>query len=395
MADEVKESNDEISLIDLAATLWRKKWLIVAVTAAAAVLSVVYALIQPNQYTATSTALPIAGSASSMLSQYAGLASLAGVSLPGASAADPTVKIQAILNSRGFAEKLINQLDLIPKLIEKPEKLKNVSPISAAVEKFQKSVFSVSVDTKTSLIKISAKTKNPELSRDIVNTALDLLQEDLKNRVLSASGKNIVILDQQVSDQEKKVRALQAKLADYQKKSKLVEPQTQSQQGLELYKTLIQQKITLEIEISRLESALSADNPKLTAAKAQLAGIKSQIADFEKTGGGVGPSMSDTPKALMEFTNITAELELATKIYGGLLTNLETMRIQDASEKLFIEIIDYAVAPEKKSEPSRAMICVVGTMAGGFLSVLLAFVLEALAKIAADPEVKKKFVVKK
>lgn len=395
MADEVKESDDEISLIDLAATLWRKKWLIVAVTAAAAVLSVVYALIQPNQYTATSTALPIAGSASSMLSQYAGLASLAGVSLPGASAADPTVKIQAILNSRGFAEKLINQLDLIPKLIEKPEKLKNVSPISAAVEKFQKSVFSVSVDTKTSLIKISAKTKKPELSRDIVNTALDLLQEDLKNRVLSASGKNIVILDQQVSDQEKKVRALQAKLADYQKKSKLVEPQTQSQQGLELYKTLIQQKITLEIEISRLESALSADNPKLTAAKAQLAGIKSQIADFEKTGGGVGPSMSDTPKALMEFTNITAELELATKIYGGLLTNLETMRIQDASEKLFIEIIDYAVAPEKKSEPSRAMICVVGTMAGGFLSVLLAFVLEALAKIAADPEVKKKFVVKK
>jgi len=395
VADEVKESDDEISLIDLAATLWRKKWLIVAVTAAAAVLSVVYALIQPNQYTATSTALPIAGSASSMLSQYAGLASLAGVSLPGASAADPTVKIQAILNSRGFAEKLINQLDLIPKLIEKPEKLKNVSPISAAVEKFQKSVFSVSVDTKTSLIKISAKTKNPELSRDIVNTALDLLQEDLKNRVLSASGKNIVILDQQVSDQEKKVRALQAKLADYQKKSKLVEPQTQSQQGLELYKTLIQQKITLEIEISRLESALSADNPKLTAAKAQLAGIKSQIADFEKTGGGVGPSMSDTPKALMEFTNITAELELATKIYGGLLTNLETMRIQDASEKLFIEIIDYAVAPEKKSEPSRAMICVVGTMAGGFLSVLLAFVLEALAKIAADPEVKKKFVVKK
>lgn len=395
MADEVKESDDEISLIDLAATLWRKKWLIVAVTAAAAVLSVVYALIQPNQYTATSTALPIAGSASSMLSQYAGLASLAGVSLPGASAADPTVKIQAILNSRGFAEKLINQLDLIPKLIEKPEKLKNVSPISAAIEKFQKSVFSVSVDTKTSLIKISAKTKKPELSRDIVNTALDLLQEDLKNRVLSASGKNIVILDQQVSDQEKKVRALQAKLADYQKKSKLVEPQTQSQQGLELYKTLIQQKITLEIEISRLESALSADNPKLTAAKAQLAGIKSQIADFEKTGGGVGPSMSDTPKALMEFTNITAELELATKIYGGLLTNLETMRIQDASEKLFIEIIDYAVAPEKKSEPSRAMICVVGTMAGGFLSVLLAFVLEALAKIAADPEVKKKFVVKK
>lgn len=393
MAEDIKESDDEISLIDLAATLWRKKWFILVVTVAAAVLSVVYALLQPNKYTATSSALPIAGSSSSMLSQYAGLASLAGVSLPGASATDPTVKIQAILNSRGFAERLITQMDLIPQLIEKPEKLKEISPLSAAVEEFQKKVFSVSVDTKTSLIKISAKTKNPELSRDIVNTAISLLQEDLKYRVLSSSGKIIVILEQQVAEQEKKVRALQAKLTEYQKKNKLVAPQTQREQGLELYKTLIQQKITLEIEISRLENALSADNPKLSAAKAQLAGIKSQIAEFEKTGGGVGPAMSETPKAIMDFANISAELELATKLYGGLVSNLETMRIQEASEKLFIEIIDYAVAPEKKSEPSRAMICVVGTMAGGFLSIFLVFVLEALAKIAADPEVKKKFSV--
>ena len=111
---------DEISLVDLAATLWRRKWLIVAVTAIAAVLSVVYALSKPNMFTATSTMLPISGSSSSMLSQYAGLASLAGVSLPGASASDPTVKLQAILNSRAFAEKLITEMNLVPVLVEHP-----------------------------------------------------------------------------------------------------------------------------------------------------------------------------------------------------------------------------------------------------------------------------------
>jgi len=37
------------------------------------------------------------------------------------------------------------------------------------------------------------------------------------------------------------------------------------------------------------------------------------------------------------------------------------------------------------------MICVVGTMAGGFLSVLLAFVLDAFGKLVADPEVRAKF----
>lgn len=389
------EKDDEISLIDLAATLWRRKWLIVGVTVLAAVFSVIYALLQPNMFTATSTLLPISGSASSMLSQYAGLASLAGVSLPGASAADPTVKIQAILNSRGFAEKLITEMDLIPVLIKHPEKIKTGTPLGIAVEGFRKGVFSVSTDAKTSLMKVTAKTKDPKLSRDIANKAVDLLQANLQARTLSASGKNIVILEQQVNDQEQKVRQLQNKLTSYQKKNNLIAPQAQSAGGLQLYQTLIQQKITMEIEISRLESALSDDNPKLISAQTQLAAVKKQIADFERTGGGVGPSMADTPGALMEYANLTAELELATKLYGGLLSSLENLRLQEASEKLFVEVIDSAVAPEKKSEPSRSMICVVGTMAGGFLSVLLAFVLDAMKKLVADPEVRAKFAGKR
>ena len=394
MADQNSSVAESITLVDLAATIWRQKWLVIIITAAAAVLSVLYSLSKPNIYTATSTLLPISGSTSA-LSQYAGLAAMAGVSLPGASSADPTVKIQAILNSRELATKVINELDLIPKLIKEPEKLKTISPLSAALQTFQKNVFSVSVDTKTSVIKVSAKTKDPELSARIVNTAIDLLQQDLANRVLTASGKNIVVLEQQAAEQEKKVRELQNKMADYQKKNKLIAPQTQSQQGLDLYRSLIQQKITLEIQISSLENTLSEDNPKISQAKAQLAAIQKQIADFEKTGGGVGPAMTETPKALFEYANMQAQLELATKIYGSLLTSVENLRLQDATEKVFVEVIDPAVPPELKSEPARATMCIVGTLAGGFASLLLAFARQALQKLIADPEVRAKFAKKR
>ena len=394
MADQNTTEPESISLIDLIATIWHQKWLVIIITAAAAVLSVLYSLSKPNIYTATSTLLPISGSTSA-LSQYAGLAAMAGVSLPGASSADPTVKIQAILNSRELATKVINELDLIPKLIKEPEKLKTISPLSAALQTFQKNVFSVSVDTKTSVIKVSAKTKDPELSARIVNTAIDLLQQDLANRVLTASGKNIVVLEQQAAEQEKKVRELQNKMADYQKKNKLIAPQTQSQQGLDLYRSLIQQKITLEIQISSLENALSADNPKISQAKAQLAAIQKQIEDFERTGGGIGPAMTETPKALFEYANMQAQLELATKIYGGLLSSIENLRLQDATEKVFVEVIDPAVPPEQKSEPARATICIVGTLAGGFVGLLLAFVRQALQQLIADPEVRAKFAKKR
>jgi uncharacterized protein involved in exopolysaccharide biosynthesis len=97
----------------------------------------------------------------------------------------------------------------------------------------------------------------------------------------------------------------------------------------------------------------------------------------------------------MEYANLQAELELATKIYGGLLTSLENLRLQNATDQVFVEVIDTAVPPEKKSEPSRSMICVVGTLAGGFLSLLLAFAREALQKLRADPEVRAKFAKKR
>jgi uncharacterized protein involved in exopolysaccharide biosynthesis len=386
-----RDEGDEISLVDLAATLWRRKLLIIAVTAIAAVASVGYALLQPNIYTAAATMLPISGSASSSaLAQYASLAAMAGVSLPSGGSTNPAIKIEAILKSRSFAENLIGQLDLIPVLVEKPEKITVGTPLGAAVESLGK-ILSVSTDAKTNMMKISAKTKEPTLSSRIVNKALEMIEEDLKGRVLSSSGKNIAVLETQAAEQEAKVREAQEKLTDFQRKNKLLSPQTQSSGSLQLYQALIQQKMALEIEISRLESALSADNPKIVSARTQLAAIKAQMANVEKTGGGVGPSMNAAPATLMEFANISAELELATKIYGSLLSSLEAMRLQDASEKVFVEVIDRAIPPEKKSEPSRAMICVVGTMAGGFLSVLLAFVLDAFKKLTSDPEVRAKF----
>jgi len=394
VADQNSPVPESVTLVDLVATVWRQKWLVIIITGVAAVLSVLYSLSKPNIYTATSTLLPISGS-SSALSQYAGLAAMAGVSLPNASSADPTVKIQAILNSRELATKVINELDLIPKLIKEPEKLKTISPLSAALQTFQKNIFSVSVDTKTSVIKVSAKTKDPALSARIVNTAIDLLQQDLENRVLTASGKNIVVLEQQAAEQEKKVRELQNTMAEYQKKNKLIAPQTQSQQGLDLYRSLIQQKITLEIQISSLENALTEDNPKISQSKAQLAAIQKQIEDFERTGGGVGPAMAETPKALFEYANLQAQLELATKIYGGLLSSIENLRLQDATEKVFVEVIDPAVPPELKSEPARATMCVVGTLAGVFAGLLLAFARQTLQKLIADPEVRAKFAKKR
>ena len=77
-------AEDEIDLRELFGLLWAGRVLIVGVTAAAAVVSVVVALVMTEIYRAEATLAPAdQEQASGSLAQFGGAAALLGVSLPG------------------------------------------------------------------------------------------------------------------------------------------------------------------------------------------------------------------------------------------------------------------------------------------------------------------------
>ncbi|HAY45539.1 MAG TPA: LPS O-antigen length regulator, partial [Gammaproteobacteria bacterium] len=79
-----KEIDDEIDLEELFFTLWGSKFLIIFTVGIFAAIAVLYALSLPNIYQSTAMLAPKSKSSgiSASLQQYAGLASLAGVSIP-------------------------------------------------------------------------------------------------------------------------------------------------------------------------------------------------------------------------------------------------------------------------------------------------------------------------
>ena len=97
--------DDEIDLKELFMVLWSGKWLIGAITGVAAAASVAVALMLPNIYTANALLAPAeqsGGGMSALMQQYGGLASLAGVSLPGREEASRAQLGMALMTSRGF-----------------------------------------------------------------------------------------------------------------------------------------------------------------------------------------------------------------------------------------------------------------------------------------------------
>lgn len=89
---------------------------------------------------------------------------------------------------------------------------------------------------------------------------------------------------------------------------------------------------------------------------------------------------------VIDTNMLQVELKVQEQIYSTLKTQYETTKVNMASEQPVFQILEYAQIPDRKSGPSRGKLCIIVTMAGFFLSIFLAFLLNAIENIKNDPE---------
>jgi uncharacterized protein involved in exopolysaccharide biosynthesis len=88
---------------------------------------------------------------------------------------------------------------------------------------------------------------------------------------------------------------------------------------------------------------------------------------------------------VLEAAKIRRELSAQEEIYKQLKIQYELLKVEMASETPVLQVLEYAEVPDRKSGPSRGMLCIIVTFAGFFASVFLAFVLNAIENIKKDP----------
>ncbi len=194
-----QQYDDELDLRELFRVLWAGKWLISGFMFVAAVISVIIALMLPNVYRADALLAPNdhggAGGLSALAAQYGGLASLAGINLPGG-AMDKTALGIEVLRSRKFISEFIERHDILVPLIAavgwdaKLDKIKinsddydvaadkwvrdvsfpkkTIPSLQEAYEKFIES-FSASQDKKSGFVTISVEHYSPSLAKQWVD----------------------------------------------------------------------------------------------------------------------------------------------------------------------------------------------------------------------------------
>ena len=111
--------DNEVDLIALASGIWKKKGLIFLISILPTVPTFFYAQTLPDSYQAKALVAPAespSGGMGSVMTQYSGLASLAGISLPGAGDASASTLAIEVIKSRAFAGDFIDKYNLLPYL---------------------------------------------------------------------------------------------------------------------------------------------------------------------------------------------------------------------------------------------------------------------------------------
>ena len=325
--------NDEINLMDLLLVIARHNRFILKLTGGAAVLAVIYALLQPNIYTAKTVIMPpqqASSSASALLGQLGGLAGAAGGAL---GVKNPSDLYIGMLKSRTVEDALIQRFRLMELY-----KAKNLESARSALE-----AATVVTAGKDGFITVEFSDKDPKLAASIANAYIE--------------------------EMDSLARALAAKEA-------LVRKQFYEKQLSDVRVTL--NRAELEMKIFEEKNRVF-----------QLGGGSVSGGGGVVPGGGGGMALGATgeiPKAELEFVRIARDVKYQEMLLGAMAQQVTSATIDAAKNSAAIQVLDKALAPEKKSKPKRALIVLLTTILAFFVGIIWAFVREAGERARQNPE---------
>lgn len=125
----------------------------------------------------------------------------------------------------------------------------------------------------------------------------------------------------------------------------------------------------------------------------EIINLQKQITKLESSVSNVyGPD--NAPSIMMDTSMIKQELKVQEEVYGQLKAQYEMLKVTMASEQPIFQILEYAEVPDQKSKPGRGMLCIIVSFAAFFVSIFMAFLLNAIKNIKNDPEAMKKLNIK-
>jgi uncharacterized protein involved in exopolysaccharide biosynthesis len=334
-------------LVRVVAPHWLKLLGMVLLVAAIA-LGITY-LIKPT-FTARTTFLPPqqqggAGAAAALqsLGALAALAGAGGIKTP----ADQFV---SLLQSTTITDRLIDQFKLLEVYDEKYR-------VDARKE-LARNVRAV-VGKKDGLITIEVDDESPKRAADLANQHIEELRRLTSQLAITEAQQRRVFFETQLKQTKDNLGKAQSSLqeAGFNQGALKSEPRA----AAEGYARLRAEVTAAEVKLQALRRAFVEAAPEFQQQMAVVSALRGQLSRLEQSADATAGG--DYVTKFREYKYQEALFELFARQY-------ELARVDESREGAFIQVVDVATQPEKKSKPKRALIAGSAGLAALVLAIL-------------------------
>jgi tyrosine-protein kinase Etk/Wzc len=379
----------EARVLDLLIVLSRRQRLILYTTLATAAVAAIVAVLVPNRYTATATILPPQQNqslAASMIGQLGALGPMAAMAQKDLGLRSPNDLYVGMLHSRTVEDDLIRRFDLLHvyrdrKMSDARHDLEDASTVAIGKEGF---------------VTISVEDKDRSRAPQIANAYVEELRQLTQELAVTEAAQRRLFFERQLELAKNNLADAEQALKETELKTGLIQLDGQTKAIIDSVVRLRALIAAKEVELRGMRLFSTEQNPDVRQAEEQLSGLREELARLEKQGaspGDVEVPTGSVPEAGLQYVRRLRDLKYSETIFEMLAKQYEAARLDEAKTAAVIQVLDPAVAPDRKSSPPRSLIIVSATLLGFFASALYVLLAETFHRVRSNPEVELRLAI--
>jgi tyrosine-protein kinase Etk/Wzc len=369
------QDEDEISLLDLLQTIVDNLRLLVLGPLAVGLTALGISFLIPPTYTAKTQFLPPQQQQSAAASMLASLGSLGGLAGAVGGIKNPADQYLAYMKSVTLQDLLIDRFKLL-------ERYEAKSKTEARLE-LKENVRSAS--GKDGLISVEVDDEDPKFAAELANAHVEELGKLLGKLAITEAQQRRLFFEKQLNQAKEKLIQSEIALKATGVSGSVLKSNPAS--AVAAVAGLQAAVNAQEVKLGAMRGYLAETAPDFKQAMTELANLRAQLSKQEKD----TPSSSGTATTEGDYIAKYREFKYHETLFELFSKQFELAKVDEAREGAFIQILDAAQPPERKSKPKKALIAIIATLAGGFALLIFVFIRQALRSSSQNSESAKKF----
>jgi len=371
---EIASRDDEVTLRDLALRVWRRRWLVVALCAAAGILTFAVSKLMPKVYESTATVVvPKEGAASGLLGGLAVsglLQQTPGMSIPSLPSFTPNRDLLVgVLKSRTIAQAIVDRFGLRTQY-----RARYLGATTIAV-------------SREGVISVRVEDRDPSVAASIANHYIELLDQFVAQYGTGEAARQRTFLTGQLARARVDLDTAEQALRRFQEQNRAIVLQEQTKGAIEAAARLKGEIMAAQVQLQVMRNFATEANPEIVAIRRRIDEMNRQLAQMQygdaaaqqpgsRERGDFAVPFARVPVVGLELVRLTRDVKIQEVLVTLLTQQLEQTKIAEARDTPVVQPLDRAVPAERYSRPRAVLNAVIAGIVSFAFASFLAFILE-------------------